>query len=155
MRMMSRKQSFMRIAFIDPEFSLPLAYPKYLRIHSSGAVTDLIPVNTELIQQSQVQIRERYVFKFRVTTTLQISSAAAGQNERNIDWSVAVAVGDACPIDQSQMIEQTAVAIRSRAKFLHQIREHLDVIGVDLCSLRDLFRLFLVMRNGMVRVGDA
>src|SRR5207247_8894895 len=65
------------------------------RIDSSRAVADLIAVHAELIQQRQMQIRERHVLESDVAAALEMSGAAAGKDHRNVDRRVAVAVGDA------------------------------------------------------------
>ena len=53
------------------------------------------------------------------------------------------------------MVEQRAVAVRRGGHAVEQIRELRHLIGVDLRDFDDLFRLLLVVRDRMVRIGHA
>jgi len=53
------------------------------------------------------------------------------------------------------MLQQAAVAIRDRVQLVEKVREESDVISLNLHQLGQLRGIVLMMRNGVVRLGDA
>ena len=51
---------------------------------------------------------------------LRLPGAAAGQNDRDVDRRVAVAVGDAGAVHQRHVVEQRAVAVGRRLQLLQK-----------------------------------
>ena len=102
-----------------------------------------------------MQICQRHVLEPDVPSSLQIPGAASRQDHRDINRRVAVAVRHPRAVHHRHMIQQRAVAVRGRVQFLEQPGEHLHVIRIDLCDLRDLLGLLLMVRYRVMRVGHA
>ena len=90
-----------------------------------------------------------------VPAALEFSRPAADQSQRQIGVRVPIAVGDAAAVEDHRVIEQRAVAVRSRFHALDQISELIHVMRVDLDGLGDLDRIVLVMRAVVMAVGNA
>src|ERR1043166_2637110 len=66
-----------------------------------GAVADAIQPDAELVEQRQMQIRERRLLrKHDVLAALQLSGAAAGEQQRNVSRIVRVAFAHARAVQQ-------------------------------------------------------
>ena len=66
-----------------------------------------------------------------------------------------VAVADAAAIEDQRLVEQGAVAVRRRPELLQEAGEQAHLVGVDHGVLLEPLRVQLVVRHGVVRVGDA
>ena len=60
-----------------------------------------------------------------------------------------IGIAHIAAIEQERMIQQRAVAVRSPGELVDEIRDHFDVILVDLRELIDSFRIFSMMRTAM------
>src|SRR5688500_3327641 len=68
---------------------------------------------------------------------------------------VLVRIAQAAAIEQYRVIEQTAVAVGCGLQLLEKVAELLHLIGVDLREFLQLTRIVPVMRQPMMRFGDA
>ena len=84
-----------------------------------------------------------------------LSRATADHERGRSRWSCASESLIPLPSITSAVVEQRAVAVGSGPQLLEQIGEHRDVIGGDLAQLSPALRIVAVMREGVVRVGDA
>ena len=84
------------------------------------------------------------------------AACAADQRDRQVVVEVRVAVADAGAVEEQRVVEHRAVALAaSPASFVDEIRELPEVVLVDLVQPLELGRLVLVVRQRVVRVGDA
>ena len=85
--------------------------------------------HAQLVEQRQVQIRQRRAFGgiAEVTSALQLAGAAAGQQDRQVVRIVRVAVAHAGAVDQRDVIEQRAVAVGRRLQLLEVSRRTASV----------------------------
>ena len=67
---------------------------------------------------------------------------------------VNVRLAETASEQHQRAVEQRAVAVGRRLQLLEQIREHRDVELIDLDQLLDTLGIILVVRNGMVPVGN-
>src|SRR5688572_12751682 len=105
-------------------------------------------MDAQLVEQCQVQIRHRRVFRIReVTTSANSGGGAANQQNGEVLIQVHVAVAQRAAVHQQRMIEQRAVALGDRPKPVEEVAVQLGVEGVDLQDLRDLVGVALVMRQ--------
>ena len=104
----------------------------------------------------QAEIRHRRVRRVdEVPSALELAAAAAGEDRRQVDRRVVVAVAHAGAVHHDRLIEQRAVAVGRVLHLLEEIAEQRHVIRVDLRRLRDLLGIELVVRHRVVAVGDA
>ena len=88
------------------------------------AVAEFLGPNAQLVEQSQLEVRQRRVFGIDdVTATLKRPRASAEQQGWQGPVGVAVAVANARTIDERQVIEQRAVSIRCLSQFLQKPSE--------------------------------
>src|SRR6267142_2176868 len=122
---------------------------------ASRAISDAVPLDTEVLEQRQVEVRQRCFLRItNMTSAFQRAGAAACKQQRDVPRIVSVALTHAGSIYQRGMVQQLAVAVGSRSHLVQQISKLRHVIGVDLFHLRDFFGLAGVVRNWVVRVGD-
>ena len=77
------------------------------------------------------------------------------EHDRDHVLVVLVAVAHARPVHDERMIEQRAVAVRSRAQLLHEVAEQRKMVRVDLRVFGDARRDTTVVRDDVVRLGHA
>ena len=87
--------------------------------------------------------------------SLDVPAAAAGHERGHVVVPVPHAVAHAAAEDDDGMVEQRAVAVRGGAQFVEEVREHLDVIAVNFGHLADPLLVPGVVRQLVMRVGDA
>src|SRR5438132_1234673 len=88
-----------------------------------------------------------------MTATLDPSRRAAEQQQRKVQRIMRVTVGHPGTVDECQVVEQRAIAVRCRSQLVQVIREKTDMKMVDLGNLRNLLGIVLVMGRWMMRVG--
>ena len=91
----------------------------------------------------------------QVPAALQLARAAAQHGSRQFVVRVDVGVAQAAAVENQAVIQQVAVAIRRVLQLLQEVGERLHQVRVDLGDVGDLHRIVLVMRDGVVPVGDA
>ena len=70
-------------------------------------------------------------------------------------WSWTFGIAHAAAVQVERMVEQRAVAFRRGLQLLQELREQRDVELIDLGHLGDLLRIVAVMRQRMMRIGNA
>ena len=68
---------------------------------------------------------------------------------------VHVTVAHAAAKEHRGAIEQRRITVVNRFELLEEVIQHLDVVRVDLRVRRELVRMVVVVRDGMMRIGDA
>ena len=91
----------------------------------------------------------------QVAPAFVLPRTAAEDCQRQIHVRVDVRVAEPGAVEQQRVIEQRAVAVGRRSQLLEERREQLRLIGVHLGELRDLLRIVAVVREPVVRLGDA
>src|SRR5262249_34697526 len=120
------------------------------------AVGELIEPRAELLEQRQMQVRERRRLRIlNVAAALHLSGAAAGDDDRQVDVIVDVRIAHTAAVEHHRVVEQRAAAVRRRLQLLEVVGGQRDVEGVDLRHPRDLLRIVAVVRQRVMRVGDA
>src|SRR5689334_17666541 len=80
-----------------------------------GAVSDAVTMNSEVRKQGQMQIRQRRLFRiFDMPSAFEGARASARKDQRNIPRIVCVLFAHSRSIDQGRVIQQRAIAVRSR-----------------------------------------
>src|SRR5438093_13592488 len=77
-------------------------------VDSSGAVADSIPVDAQLIHQGQMKIRERRALEPDMALALEIAGASTGEDHRNINRRMALAVRPPSALHQGEVIHPGA-----------------------------------------------
>lgn len=87
------------------------------------------------------------------STCWNISSALAGQNDRQVVVVMSIPIGDTSAVNDERIIEQRcSIRISRRAEFVQKVRELLRVIRVDLGDFLDFRILVLGVRQLMVPI---
>ena len=68
-------------------------------------------LHAELIQQREVEVRQRSVVESDMPAAFQVSGAASRQDHRDVDRRVAVAIGHPGAVHHGHVVQQRAVAI--------------------------------------------
>ncbi len=82
-------------------------------------------------------------------------NAAAGDEDRQVLVVVEARVAHAAAVENQRVVEQRAVAVRSVAHPLEEVREQRHMELVDLRELQDLLWIVAVVADRVVRVCDA
>ena len=90
-----------------------------------------------------------------MAAALDLAVALPEHDERQVPDGVLIAVGDAAAEGDEHVIEQRAVAVGRRLQLVDVVREELRLQRLDLDDLRDLLDVAAVVRQRVVRVGDA
>src|SRR5688572_29054325 len=94
----------------------------------------------------------RFPPEYNPATGLQRSTAAPDHHGWQVVMKMAVAVGEACAVDEHQVVEQSAVAFLQRGKPSDPRTEVGHVVFVDLRHPRELVALPSMVRQRMVPV---
>src|SRR4029453_3202246 len=79
-------------------------------IDPAGAVADAVQIHAELVEQRQVKVRQRRLLRITdVASALQVTSAAARQQNRNVARVVGIAIAHTGPVNQRGVIDQRAI----------------------------------------------
>ncbi len=84
-----------------------------------------------------------------MTTALEVTTSATGQDQRQIPRVVFVAVAHAATEQHECAVEQGPVALWNRLKPVQEIGHHGGVIGVDFRLVGNLLRVVAVVRDGV------
>src|ERR1019366_6741585 len=99
-------------------------------------VAELLARNAELIEQCQLEVRQRRVFRIdNVTAALERPGASAHKQSRQRAMCMAVAVAEARAVYKNNVIEHRALAIRRLSQFLKILSEQPDVIPLNMSAL--------------------
>jgi hypothetical protein len=127
-----------------------------LDIQFTRGVADAFGFDAHAIEQRQVKIGEwSFAFGFEVSARLQGAIAVAGEDDRQVFVVMAVAIANACTIDDHRVIEQGAIAIFGVLEILQEAGEFGSVVFVDFCNERKSAFVALVVREVVMRFIDA
>src|SRR5262249_3664319 len=84
-----------------------------------------------------------------MTSSLEFSGRTAGKNVGNVIMLMLIRVAHIAAVENQRMIEQGSITVRYGFQLVEEVRQHLDVITVDLGVIRDLVRILCVMRSSM------
>ena len=90
-----------------------------------------------------------------VAVALHAAVCATHQNSRWVAAIVLVAVAHAAAPVEQRVVEQIAVGILGRLQLVEELAELHDLIGAQLGVLGQLLGVVAVMRDAVVRLGDA
>src|SRR5690349_14486157 len=97
-----------------------------------GAVAELRLLNPELVQDRQVQIRERCARGRRdILAADVLAIRAAHQDLRQRIVVVLIAVAHVRAVQEQRMIEDAALTLLRIGQLLQEVREALDVVALD------------------------
>src|SRR5262245_32204968 len=120
-------------------------------IDLAGAVPERLGTHAQLLQQREVQIRERGTLRIaNVAGAPDPRGFATNHRDRQIVVEVRVAIADPRPVEEQRVIEHRGVAFTHRRQFFHKIRKLLNVVLVDLVQAFELGGLILMMRERMM-----
>ena len=126
-----------------------------LEIHSSRARAELVDFGAGEMRHRQQQVRRRLFFRDDVAVAFQAAVRAADQHRRRVAAIVQVAVAHAAAPVEQRVVEQVAVAVLGGLQLLEELGELDDLIGADLRVLRQLLGVVAVVRDAVVRLGNA
>src|SRR2546422_10124705 len=119
---------------------------------AARAIANAIPLDSEVFEQRQMQVCQGCFFWItNMSSAFKRAGAASRQHERDAPRIVGVALTDAGSVHQCGMVQQSTVAVGSRAHPVQQVGKLCDVICVDLFNFCDFFGLPGVVRNRMMR----
>src|SRR5262249_1605931 len=90
-----------------------------------------------------------------VASTSDLAAAATDHENREVLREVTIPFAHTGSINDRGVIQKGAVAVWSARQFFNVMREHRNVVVVDLRDLFHAFRVLLMVRDGMMRVGYA
>ena len=116
---------------------------------ATGAVSDGFGVDAHAVQEGEEQIVEGRILRESEVLALLFkrSRAAARQQDRQVIVVMAVAVADACAVDDHGVVEQGAVGFVDAVQLLQEIGDLLRVEFVDLRDLIELVGVTAVVRH--------
>ena len=91
----------------------------------------------------------------QVAVALDGAAVVSRQQERHVVVLVCVAVAYRGAVEQHHVVDQRAVAVGRAGQLGHELAEERHVVLVDLLHLLDLLAVPAVVRQRVVRVGDA
>ena len=86
-----------------------------------------------------------------VQAALELSAGVPGQEQRAALVVVHVRVAHRRPVEHQRVVEQAALAVGGVLQLVQEIRQHADVVGVDLLEVADPVLAVLVMRGRVER----
>src|SRR5260370_26533101 len=122
----------------------------------SRAVADLFGTHSHTIQQWEMQVRHRCVIWINEASPgFQTAVTMAYQQNRKVRMGMAITVGKPAAVNEQRVVEQGAVAILSGLEPPDEVGKQLDMECVDLCELLHPLRIVAMMRERMMRIGNA
>src|SRR5262249_54468756 len=122
----------------------------------SVAVPDLIRVDVELFQQTDVQIRERCIFGvLNVTSAFEFAAPAPYQHDGQVSGIVRIAIAHTRAKNQLRLIKEETVSIGSGPHLFYEIRKLRGMEQIDFGQLREPLGISLMVRNRMMRIGHS
>ena len=110
----------------------------------------------DAVHHAQVKIAYGEIVETNVATGIERSTAAAGEDYREIDVRVPVAIGAAAAIDDLRIVQKrVAVDILSGFHLFQKVGQLLHVPDIDLGDFFDPVRPIAVVGEVMVAVADA
>ena len=117
--------------------------------------------NVFMFETDVLHHREEHVGHRRAVGGLQVQVAAqratglAGEEQRAALVVVHVRVAHRRSVDHQRVVEQVVLAVRRVLQLLQEVRNHADVIAVDLHEVGDALLALAVVRGGVERAADA
>ena len=106
------------------------------------AVADPFDLHAELVSTRQIQVRQRRARRIpQVPAALELSGATAQQDDRQTVDVVHVAVAHPAAVEERQVIEQRAVAVRRRLQLFQVVGEQSRVKALQLGELVEVLRV--------------
>ena len=104
-------------------------YDHYRSVNSPVLSPSLSTVTSTFVEHRDAEIHERRVFRIPdVPAALQLTAGVAGEDDRQLERRVAIAVAHAGAVDEQRVIEQRAVAVGGVAHLLEQTRANSDML---------------------------
>ena len=92
------------------------------QIDPSGAIAEILDMDSQLVEQRHIQVRHWRVFRISdVTATLDTGSSAGHQQNGEVFIKVHVAVAQSAAVHEQRVIEQGPVAIGHRPHLFQEI----------------------------------
>jgi len=109
------------------------------------------------VQHGELQVGHRVLVRRIDDVAVAPDGAAvvAQQQQRHVVVLVRVAVPNRGAVEQHHVVDERAVAVRRAGQLGHELAEERHVVLVDLLHLLDLLAVAAVVRQRVVRVGDA
>src|SRR5581483_2594182 len=105
-------------------------------LQQAGAVAQEARAHADAVEQGQEQVRDGCVFAaVDVPTGLHAAVPATDDEGRQFVVRVAVAVGDAGPVQDHTAVEQGRIAVLHGLELGDEPGEQLHVVGLDLDQL--------------------
>src|SRR6185437_14685107 len=118
--------------------------------HEPGAVAELRHLDTDLVEDRQVQVGQRGARSGRdVLAADVLAVGAAHQDLRQRIVVVLVAVAHVRAVEEQRMIEDAAVAFLEARQLLQKVREALHVIALDDLQPPNALLVIGVMADGV------
>jgi hypothetical protein len=118
----------------------------------------LLCVADRLLRYAHAVSRSREVRQRRAagyTLCRPEAAAVPGNQDRQVFVRVRVAVGDGAAVDDHHVIQQRAVAVGRVLQLAQELGEQLGVEDIDQFDLGDIFQGAAMVRQRMVRLGNA
>ena len=113
-------------------------------------------MDADFVEQRQVEIGQRNRLRVcEVTVAFHSGRRAASDDDRQVRMVVNVRIADPAPVKNERMVEQRAVAFGRGFQFLQEPGEERNVERIDLRHPLDLGRVIAVMRQRVMRIGNA
>src|SRR6187549_2484877 len=105
-----------------------------VEIEGSRAVAEgLQVVEAEGVEHAQHDVRHgRLILRLQVKTALEAAGGVSEQDQGAPPVVVQVRVPHGRPVQDHGVLEQVALAVRSRLQLVQEVRKHADVVLVDL-----------------------
>src|SRR6185436_11707974 len=127
-----------------------------LQVQPARARPDLFDLGAGDVRHGEEQVRRRLlVLGDDVAVALQAPVGAADDDGGRVGAIVLVAVAHPAAPVEHRVIEEAPVAVLGRLQLLEELGELDDLIRADLRVLRQLLRVVAVVRDAVVRLGDA
>ncbi len=108
------------------------------------------------LQRRQHRVgHRRAVGRLDVQAALERAAGLAGEEQRAALVIVDVRVAHRRSVDHQRVVEQVAVAVRRVLQLLQEIRQHADVVAVDLREVEDAILAIAVVRRRVEAGVDA
>src|SRR6185369_13772237 len=137
-------------ATLEPRHSVGTPCDSYAR-DRAGTVAELVALDSDLLKQCQVEIRDRCALGQHdmLADEFHLAVATTDQYVRLRVVVVPIAVAHVRSVHEDRMIEQRSLSIGCFRHLLNECRELLEVPGLDFDQLIDPLQIVGVVRYGM------
>ena len=121
------------------------------------AVAELVALYSDLLQQRQVEIRDRRFLRQHqvLAAELHFAVPTTNQDVRHRIVVVLVTVAHVRPEHEDRVVEQCSLPVRRRCHLGEKLRELLHVPGLDFRQLVEPLQIVRVVRHGVKRIRDS